>query len=357
MSVGSFVERANRFIACGPNAEDQGILLRDCVADGGAAALEAVQRMAQHMYGGETFNFQVKAPAAFALLAFGEHGLRALRDIAEREATSKNISLCLSNLASAAANAMPFLTFSNDEVLKQAVQQVLEQRGFSEAARAQLREYVLGIVDESDAISAVGTQLSRAGWGEHPGVAAELFGALAARRLTVSPATVRGFRDLISSRPNDESAFHGFFERHPQLLEPSAAEVWSKPDLSGAREPDFVVRRMDDSYLVVEIETPAKPLMTAANQLSAQATQAIAQATAYRSFLLERFPLARSHFPRFSDPDCLVVIGQEAVLSVDQREALRLVETIGAAPACRWLGSTGSTRAPKRCSETSSNPS
>lgn len=322
MGVGSFLERADRFIAYGNQAEDQRVLLRECVADGGGDALEALRAMAQDMYGGATFNSEIKAPAAFALLTFGDRGLRALREIAERGPTSKNVSLCLGNLAAAAASAMPPLPFTNDNVLKEAVQRALNQAGFAERARAQLREYVLGIVDESDAISAIGAELLGGRWLVSLGIAAELFGALAARRLAVGPATVLAFRALIGSRPDDEPALHAFFEHHSQLLEPSAAEVWSKPDFSGTHEPDFVVRRMDDSYLVVEIETPSKALMTSANQLSAQATHAIAQVTAYRSFLVERFPLARSHFPRFSEPDCLVVIGLESTLSSDQRNAL-----------------------------------
>jgi len=157
---------------------------------------------------------------------------------------------------------------------------------------------------------------------DDPAVVRELFRALAARRLATGPATIRAYEALVQQYPDDEPIFHAFLERHPQLLDPAAAEVWSKPDLSGVREPDFVIRRADDTYLVVEIETPGKPLVTAANQLSAPATQAVAQATAYRSFLIERFQVAQTHFPRFSEPECLVVIGIESQLSADRQAAL-----------------------------------
>ena len=320
----SYSDRARRFIERGNQAEDQLVLLRECVADQGDSALRAVLSMAEDMYGGQTFNFLIKAPAAFALLAFGARGLCALREMAERSPTSKNVSLCLANLAAVAAGSLPFMSFTTDEPLIRGVSLAVAQQENRDMARAELRDYVLGIADESDAISAVGTQLSRTGWGEAAGVAAELFGALAARNLVVSPGTLRAYENLMQSAPDNEPAFHDFFERHPQLLEPTVADVWSKPNLSGARQPDFVIRRMDDSYLIIEIESPGKPLMTNANQLSALATQAIAQATGYRAFLIERYPLARDHFPRFTDPDCLVVIGSEATLTAEQRNALQL---------------------------------
>jgi hypothetical protein len=74
----------------------------------------------------------------------------------------------------------------------------------------------------------------------------------------------------------------------------------------------------------VEIEIPAKLLITDALQISAQATQAVTQAMQYRSFLLERSAEARTHFPEFRDPECIVVIGLEGSLVEPQRRALAL---------------------------------
>lgn len=317
----TLVERAQKFVQTGG---DQYAVLRDCIADGGAGALVATQMLAEDMYDGITFNYELKAPAAFALVVFGAPGLRALVESAIRTPSSKNVSLCLSILAAIAAGSTPRVeSFAHDDDIKAAVEKTLQSQGLAELARSYLRDYVLGIQDEFDAVSAIGTQLSRAGWSaDDSGLVGELFAALAARRLATGPATIRAFEQLIQASPDDEPTFHTFFERHPQLLDPTAAEVWSRPDIVGAREPDFVLRRTDDSYLVVEIETPGKLLMTEANQLSAAATQAIAQATNYRSFLLERFQLAAAHFPRFSEPECLVVIGTEGNLSPDQRAAL-----------------------------------
>jgi hypothetical protein len=108
------------------------------------------------------------------------------------------------------------------------------------------------------------------------------------------------------------------------LLDPMAIEVWPKPDLHGAAEPDFLVRRIDNSYLVVEIEKPSKSLVTSAKQLSAEATQAVTQALHYRGFLVERFAEAARSFPSFQVPECLVVIGMECALTAEQKRRLLL---------------------------------
>jgi hypothetical protein len=317
----SLINRAKKFIEAGG---DELALLRECIADGGVSALAAVQMMAEDMYGGRTFNFELKAPAAYSLVTFGEAGLRALAESAFRTPTSKNVSLCLSILAAVAAGSAPrVLLLTPDEALEESVRTASRAAGLSSVARAVLREYVLGIEDELAAVSAVGSQLSLAPWSpEDAGAVGELFAAIAARRLATGSSTIRTYEALLAEHPNDEPKFHTFLERHPQLLDPAAAEVWSKPDLAGVREPDFVIRRVDDTYLVVEIETPGKSLITAASQLAASATQAVAQVTEYRSFLVERFQLAQAHFPRFSEPECLVVIGVESQLSADQRSAL-----------------------------------
>lgn len=318
----TLLERAARFVEPGGENEDEEVLLRDCVRDGSLQALSAVQLVAEHMYGGLTYNFELKAPAAYCLVAFGVRGLDALVELATRSPTSKNVSLCLDVLASIAAGTPPLLdSFLLGTALRSLVTDAAGGAGLRDAARSRLREYILSIKDEEDAVRAVGFQLSNA-FSSGTGVAGELFAALATRRLAIGRPTLNEYEQLIINSPDDEAAFQVFFERHPQLLDPMASALWPHPNLAGARAPDFIVRRTDDTYIVVEIETPSKMIVTGANQLSAQATQAVAQAADYRAFLVERFQTAAAHFPRFSEPDCLVVIGLESRLSGSQRAAL-----------------------------------
>lgn len=134
---------------------------------------------------------------------------------------------------------------------------------------------------------------------------------------------LEAFALLIRHSSDDEPRLHSFLEVFPQILDPMAVQVWSKPDLHGFKVPDFLIRRSDNSYLVVEIETPAKSLVTRGGQMSAYVTQAVKQAIDYRAFVLERLLEVRHHFPEIHDPDALVVTGLEEKLSKVQAHTLQ----------------------------------
>ena len=178
-------------------------------------------------------------------------------------------------------------------------------------------------LDEDEALHVAGSAFQQLSLEDH-GSAKEVFAALASRWLTVGKPILARYGHLISNHADDEPQFQQFFEEVPQLLDPLAVLVWPRPDLHGARRPDFVIKRADGSYLIIEIETPAKQLVTSNLQISAAVTQAVTQAMQYRLFLLERFGEANAFFPEFRDPDCLVVIGLERPLSAEQQRALAL---------------------------------
>lgn len=189
-------------------------------------------------------------------------------------------------------------------------------------ARSKLVAFALSVEDEDDFIEMIATGFSRAAFFlQGVGPARELFAAVSARWLTISEPLLKRYEALIANCPDDEPAFQTFFTEHPQLLDPMAAEIWPQPDLHGALIPDFVIRRFDNSYVVVEIETPAKQLVTSGNQLSSRVTHAVGQVAEYRRFI-ERLPAAQSHFPNIDEVACLVVIGLENGLNPDQQPGL-----------------------------------
>lgn len=282
--------------------------------------------MAEDTYGGITFNWELKAAAAFCLIRWGEAGLNALVEIGRRSRTSKNHSLVLEILAALAAGTLPVLAGSLQDArvsthLQSAVPNVAT---LAACARAKLQEYLLSFDDDDDVCGVVGLRLMQNSIRGGSTPTLELFKALASRWLAVSQPVLAAFRGLLAARPDDEPAFQQFFELHPQLIEPSVAEVWSQPDLHGAKEPDFVIRRADGTYLVVEIETPAKLLITDSCQMSAVATHAVTQVFDYADFLVTRHLEISTHFPGFQVPDALVVVGMEGNLTPDQARALRL---------------------------------
>lgn len=323
--MNSLTDRARLFIESG--AEDQQTLLSDCLAANNIDALRAVQMMAEDMYGGFTYNYELKAAAAICLIRWGEQGLEALIEAAKRTDASKNNSLALEILASVAASAdMPQLGqhLLSESLFRFVRDSVSDWQALSASAKNKLQTFVLSFDDDDDVCLAVGLKLHTAPLIGGSAMARELFQAVASRWLAVSQPVLSSYRELMANQPDNEPAFQAFFMRHPQLLDPMVAEVWAQPDIHGAKEPDFVIRRTDNTYLVVEIETPSKLLVTSARQLSAEATHAVTQAVDYAQFLSDRLLEASATFPGFQTPDSLAVVGLEGALSPSQARALRL---------------------------------
>ena len=301
-------------------------LLDACAKDDSLEALMCITRMFEDMYGGITFNFELKAPPAWELACCGERGLDQLVDATLKTPTSKNVSLCLQILTLlSAGDDFSVAPVFCDEPRRAKLHALLRANpALRIYARSKLLAFLLSVEDEDELLEMVSTGFSRAAFSPTSGTgpAKELFAALSARWLTISEPLLRRYESLIADRPDDEPAFQAFFTEHPQVLDPMAAEVWAQPNLHGAQRPDFVIRRFDNSYVVVEIETPAKQLVTSTNQMSAWVTHAVAQAAEYRRFI-ERLPTAQTHFPHLDQVTCLVVIGLEHALNANQQQALR----------------------------------
>jgi hypothetical protein len=316
-------DRVEDFIAHRADPAELHALLWECVIDGTAEGLVCVRRLYEDQYGGFTFNFELKAPAASTLVYWREQGLEALFNVAKASTTSKNISLCVQVLATVAAGqAVPPLSFLRDSALKEKIEAAFSSvPSLAEFARNRLVDLVLSL-ETDDEVASLGSHLNMLDNGDAK-AAKELFSAISSRWQAVSHPVLESFDKLIADQPDSEPAFQAFLTMHPQLLDPMAVQIWPQPDIFGFREPDFIIRRADNSYLVVEIECPSKSLLTAGGQLTADVTHAEQQVTDYRSYLMRRYTDMLLHLPDFDDPDCLVVTGLQRRLDEKQAGALR----------------------------------
>jgi hypothetical protein len=323
--VSSLDERAREFILRGGGASDEFSLLTDCMESGTVEALRAVQMLFEDMYGGITFNTELKSPAAWCLVRWGKIGLEALLEAADRTPTFKNQLLALDVLATLASWQEGPRNFWRvpESMTERIIESNDEIEAISQIAERLLRRYILSFEDDQDLLIPLATHIQETAV-LNPAAIGKLVQAMAARWLAVRTSTLEAFEALLIERRDDEPSFQSFFENHPLMIDPMAFEVYSQPSIHGAKEPDFLVRRTDNTFLVVEIETPGKLLMTQSNQLSAEATHAIAQATDYADFLKDRAATIRQSLPSFRQPECLVVIGMEGNLSEVQIRALRL---------------------------------
>jgi len=299
------------------NKDDLYTFLNTAIAYGGVQWLEAVAKCAT-----ENSELEIKAPCIAALPAWGKDGLQKMVDLALKYQTSKNISATLKSLAAIAAGRKitSHLAFTIDEVFADKLNKRIQALTLSNSARVQLASLFAGLPTE-ELLIPLGVAFSQIAIADTD-ISSEIVSAMSSRWLKFGPHELDQFEVLLRDRPSDEPALHSFLEKNPQILDPSAIQVWSKPDFHGAREPDFLIRRSDDTYLVIEIENAKKRIQTQADQLTAAATQAIKQANDYRGFLAARITEAKHHFPYIDEPTALVVIGLERSLSTSQREAL-----------------------------------
>ena len=182
---------------------------------------------------------------------------------------------------------------------------------------------MLSLEDDTHATISAGASLT---WlaVQDQGAVRNLIHAFALRSIAVGPRVLAAYEGLLTGADDDEPSFQSFFEKHPLLLDPRAFQVWVKPDFHGQLEPDFIIRTYDNSYVIVEIETPAKRLVTRNYQLSADATHAITQVLQYQEFLRTHLTAASETFPEFTRPAGLVVVGRESSLDAGQKAVLRL---------------------------------
>ena len=115
-----------------------------------------------------------------------------------------------------------------------------------------------------------------------------------------------------------------------------AKTVWPQPNLLGVKEPDFIIQRADNTYLVVEIETSEKRLITSGGHLSSDASHAVAQVLDYIDYVVQHLSESQKYFPHIRNPEGLVVVGLEQGLSLEQQR--RLVLENHARPGVRIVG-------------------
>lgn len=315
----------NQFIENGANLQVLNSLLQRCMDDGGTKAMSYVSRLFEDDYDGMTYKWELKEPAGFALLYWQQAGLDELARVVARSPRSSNTNIAFDILSSAASGN--FSTMLSDHWWGDLKTRVTSSAGFSPEmqhhARRTLVEIVLGARNEDDLMFSLGSVFQRH-YAKRDGVdaAKSLVQAIASRWFAIGDRTLQAYQELIEAFPDDEPSFQRFFEANPQFLDPMAVEVWPEPNLFGARKPDFVVKRSDGSYLVVEIECPSKTMITKLGHPSADLTHAEHQATDYRKYMMGHIANVKDVFPGFSEPDCLVVVGLEGTLSEYQKAAL-----------------------------------
>ena len=126
-----------------------------------------------------------------------------------------------------------------------------------------------------------------------------------------------------------ESEYQSFLEEHPVFVDPLAAEVHNRKRLGIELVTDFVVRRHDSRYVVVEIEKPQDRLFTSSDDFAAPFTHASGQVLDFQGWIAENISYAQKHLPGIENPHGLLIMGRRTEMSTSQEAKLR-----------RWLSNS-----------------
>lgn len=170
----------------------------------------------------------------------------------------------------------------------------------------------------------IGASLCAFGLDRFQDTFSQLMKILTGARLVVNESVIAEFDKLLNSEHPKEERIHRFLAANPTLLDPLAQQVWSKHELGDDFITDFVVRRMNNEYVLIEIERPGYALFNKAGALSSKANLAIAQVRDFQRWITENIAYAQRKLPGIVRPEGCVIIGRRTRLSPEN--ALRLDE-------------------------------
>lgn len=129
-------------------------------------------------------------------------------------------------------------------------------------------------------------------------------------------------RDLIDAE-EPELTYQTFLSQHPVLLDPLAAEVYDRHRLGDDLITDYVLRRHDGRYLIVEIEKPHDKIFTVSSDFTSRFNHAFGQVLDFMGWVDSNVAYARTKLPGIETPDGLLVIGLRDALTPPQIAKLR----------------------------------
>lgn len=142
--------------------------------------------------------------------------------------------------------------------------------------------------------------------------------------LVLNKEIINAFERLLYSEPKREEDLQKYLTANPILLDPFVSIIYTKQELGSDFITDFIVRRMNDQYVLVEIENSTDLLFTQNGSFSSALNAAIGQVRDFQAWVSENISYAQKKLPNIKYPEGLVVIGRKIKLA--EIEIKRLTE-------------------------------
>ena len=142
----------------------------------------------------------------------------------------------------------------------------------------------------------------------------EVFEIFADTTIKLTRKLIAEFEILIGQE-HPEEVYQSFLAANPVLIDPLATEIIPKQRLGIEFVTDFVVRRLDNRYVLVEIEKPQDRLFTTLSDFAARFTHALGQIVDFQEWVDQHGEYARTLMPGISSPTGLLIMGLRTVMS------------------------------------------
>ena len=126
--------------------------------------------------------------------------------------------------------------------------------------------------------------------------------------------TLEEFQGLIANPDvHEQRDIHPINEENPWLLFPNPDATFSEVPIGMGTEHriDFMVRRPDATYLLVELENPRHRITTQEGDFTAAVNHALCQVEDWQEWMERNPRLVQDHYPELTSPEGLVVIGRD----------------------------------------------
>ena len=158
--------------------------------------------------------------------------------------------------------------------------------------------------------------------GEGNAFRSQVFEVFSEATIKLTSRLIHAFEALINEDQSEET-YQRFLKENPVLIDPVAREILPKKKLGIELVTDFVVRRLDNEYVLVEIERPQDALFTGSDDFTARFTHAIGQIIDFQEWVDQHGEYARSLMPGISSPRGLLVMGRRSQISPRQASKLK----------------------------------
>jgi hypothetical protein len=277
----------------------------------------------------------IEQPALFALLAFGEAGLKELHTfmiqknwspgafyapiaimavaLGRHDVADMHIYLAKRYLSEKAFSALTrdIHNTINSVLLKTLAIQLLAVAAQVLATESDKRSNLTSI------FTSISLMFDLKGQQGNPAI--DLFLKLIIQgSLNVNELMCEEFRKLVDQDLN-EQVYQEFLSSHPALIDPLASTIVDRQTLGEMWRSDFVIRRLDNEYVFVELEKPRDNPFTPYPQPSVVLSHSIGQVLNWFIWAEDNIAYAHSHgFPGILNPRGIIVIGRRKDLIPSQ---------------------------------------